>query len=637
MVRNSEINSIRTSLVSSDKVMALLENPKVKNPNLKLLTRAFIEQPMLDDKMADAVNALKGTDGKLTLSEGISKLSYSMPNYKPSQPMTQYDYQEGRVSLASTLLHALIRGGLVEHKTKPVRSDTGKYKTTTTLFMEEDEGKMLMHGIHEKPGVVMQTNLRAKDGGKSLRLTSDQKNFLAEKSSKRLRLVKTPASELREYFHQTEWYIKAREGDLENNTCLKDRVESYIDAILELQKRDVIFLSVWFDTRYRLYYDMILQGINPHGKTFETSQWELADARLTDTQGHNHIIHSMVMIVDGRCSMKHALKVFNPKTYVLELLTGDYSISDAFYNKRLVQAYNDSVSQTPSRFLLAKDATTGGLQHHGIGFKSTKSMISSNVGGNKTPQDAHQDFADAFGLSVRQDAKDLNTPLLHGSSIATIVEILNAKHGTEHTEEYVIKHMIEAYGPEVMNISRIADFGTTLVSNQVSTLMFNTLDGWKAQSTAYIQSAELNVYYLNPEAKSGYGTNRVQRNMPLHVMKDGSFFTGTGSGTKRTIAKVKGLDANMTHVDDAYCLRGVNADMYKHDNFLMHANDMTQAESDYKQRLLNNWDASTYTCKLRDIGVQLGKEALVESFIETLVIGDATREMVETSEHFLSA
>ena len=395
------------------------------------------------------------------------------------------------------------------------------------------------------------------------------------------------------------------------------------------------------DYRTRLYYETAEMLFSPHGKQFETSLYELAYPELINAEGFDALAYSAATLIDGRLPHSTAISRFNATPgYYLEQLRADHGdMGDNLYCSRLAQAIEDYYNQIPSHFLLGEDATNGGLQHGGIGFKSAKMMLSSNVGGSSKQEDSHTDLQTALGLATRDEAKPINTQLLHGQSISVTAKALGM------TTAAAKQYLANAYGNEFFNIEAIADWGTSIVNNENTTLCWTTSDGFKAQSIAYTQSVPLTLYSLSTSAVAGYVQTKVHKDMPLLLDRKGQPIYGnvkddTSFGKSN---KLRGLYANITHSIDATGLRTVmrstfqtptKGGVWKHDNFLVHPNNMSTVRHAYKAALLAEFDHQSYDSAM---------DQIIENFIgtkpprPTLIKGQGTREMIEASHYFLAS
>ena len=660
VITAENINELRVALQGNSKCMEVLGKASTKKIT-KSVNDAFFGTEKLDAKIADAVNAMSGDVLEQT---AIPRLSYKLPRYAYLGKFNDFSIEKGYTVLAKTIIDGLCVLGHLVKREEIVReidkSGRSVYRRKHYVDFGEEKTKDLTRGMFAEPGKLINKFVHVKPGGKAMKLTGRQKDFFKGLSSMKLRLVKLPAERLREYFLQTNWYVNALEKGLEDKILLNNRINKYIAIIEEYQQREGIFLTNWFDSRLRLYYDLTMAGINPHGDSFETHMWELAEPTKINKDGFENLRHSIVVIAtDKRHTEKNTEKLWSNhrEEYLNTIVDADHykhhkdsvegknaivykkgdwkkgGYGEHLYGQRLAQAIVDYESGEPSYFMMGEDATTGGLQHAGIGFRSVKSMKLSNVGGLKTPQDAHGELASTFDLP-RQTAKDINTPLLHGSTIKTISTILTAKTGHVVSEETIQKHISSTYGAEIQNVTNIASWGSQAYDNFNSSLLYTAIDGMKCQSIGYCKSVEMKIYALSLDSKSGYSQTIVYRDMPLFLDKKG--------GAVYDDTKVRGLHANVTHSIDGWVVRQVieslanlgKVGMFKHDKFYTHPNDMRIVRKRYKSSLLVAFDDKPYHRALEEVSLNRKGRTIP---VLPLITGDGTKDMILESEGYLSA
>lgn len=656
----ASIEAIRTAILSNKAAEVALNTKADKD--VKYISDLFLNRKISYQSIASELNKLYADDDLLQVVVGKLAMKLKFPCDKS---FTNYHYTKMQVILASTLVHGLIDSKQIFADIKDTKETIEgkiKWKRETFLTFGSDKLRDPFTGLHKAPGVVLQKTTKVKTGGIAQKLSGSEKLFLSGIASMPLRLVKTDRETMKKYFMQSKWYQQVLSGkSKEEPILLKARVEELLDNVEKAQAMGAVYLSVWLDYRTRVYYDFTLEGINPHGKTFQTSQWEMAYPQIITNPEPYY--YSAVCIVDGRISHQQATIKFlgNRDYYISKLREIKYTkceitgatiedMDENFYNARLADAIEDYENGRLSAFLLSEDATNGGMQNGGIGFKAPEMMKSSNVGALPTQQDSHGILQEKLGLATRDEAKDVHQPLLHGSSLNTIASVL--KCSVKEAREFMIK----AYGEEVLNISKIADWGVNAVDNFNSTLMWKTMDGFRAQSIAYTESVPLTIYALSGANKSGYSKIIIHKDVPCFFDAQGKPVYGSvtdhtkDKNDKTRVdksnggdSKLRGLYANITHSIDGTHNRAViryvrqqqTVGIFKHDNFLVHGNYMEGVRSAYKESLMRAFDYSPYEKAL---------EECVENFkgtnippIPQLHIGEGTKEMIEKSEYFLSA
>ncbi len=617
--------------------------------------KAFMESDIIDARIADAMNA-KSATGVLLEATAIGKIANKMPVYGKIKA-TKYELEKVRLTLTKMILDGLSHIGVLlrDINSKAIYDDQGKagYKTEVTFdFKGSSVDKNITHGIYTVPGVIDTKYINVKAGGKALKISKTQKEYLKRLSSKALRLVRVDEETIKAYYKQSGWYknIKATQGDhgVEDIITTDDRIDYYLKTIKVLQKQDRLYLTNCFDSRLRVYYTLTMLGINPQGDSFETHMWELADAKTINKKGYEDLVWAAVVIAKGRKNKQQAIKYWNNhEDEVRSILLDDTKtkariargtvakeenskdkdvFGELFYNGRLLYAIEDYRTKTPSRFILGFDYTTGGLQHLGAAFKSEKAMKLSNIGGLKTVKDAHGELGKEFGLP-RSIAKSINTPLLHGSSYDSIAKRLHIE-GVEITQEEVRNHCTKTYGNEILNIAKIVDFGDYAYDMNNTTLLFTTPDGEKAQSVCYIKGAILDIVAVTALTVKGTSRCTIVRDMPYYVVE-----TKRGKEQIHENSKRKGLFANITHAIDGWTLRQMDAMLYKHDKFYTHPNDMEQIRETGRRCAAERVNSNYYATAISDIqNMYVGDTELPTP---ELIIGKGTEAMIAKSNNFL--
>ena len=625
------IADVRALIVNNDTVTAFIG--KISDKATRELHEVFVKNEKQDVKIADAFNKSNVAGQNL---EGIviARISYNIPYYGELTFTTPEYYREkAKLSLIKTIINALSTMGYIKKTSKLEREFVdGKpqYKTVVLIDFDGTETiKELTRGIYTEPGMLDGTTVHTKPGAKKLKLSSTQKTYLRNESSKAMSLVDVSADKLRAYYEQTEWYVNAVAKDIEDPILLSERVERYISVIGDLQNQERLYLTQWFDSRLRSYYTCSLLGINPHGDTFETSMWEFADAELISEAGYEELVWASVIIGIGRRNKEQALAYWDKHedAVVAAMMDTDKnSFGEVFYNERMIQSIADYRNGVPSKFMLGIDYTTGGLQHFGTAFRSVKSMKASNIGGLKTVKDAHGIMGQAFGIE-REAAKKINTPLLHGATYKSIAALITEATGVKHDAGQVQCYVGEAYGEEIHNIQTITDWGDMAYDTNNSTLMFTAPDGEKAQSTCYYKSVKMVVQGLEFEGKANYSSCTLHRDMPYILSAKGE--------QVHDEAKNRGFYANVTHAIDGAALRGIDASLRKHDKFYCRPGNMNTIREQGRSSALRNMRRNGYVSAIKEVAEHhKGHNKLP---LPELVVGKGTESMVIESNNFIIA
>lgn len=637
-----DIAEIGTYFTVGKQVQSWMSKSNI-DPNLKLAIEAL--RAYNPDKLLHTLNTLSAERDYFAVMVG--KLSDRLD--VPTLPLRQFDLSLVRIYMAGQILSTMIDLNyvvLTEKLEYVIDENTGKseWKTQQLLSFGKVAKKSTfkVSGISLKPGQVNQKEYKVQAGGKARKLSKVEKELLSLASSFKLRLVDIPLNILETYMKVSPWYLDVLAGRVTMDKIQADElVYEALEKYSRINSLDGFYLSMWMDYRTRLYYDFSEVGINPHGKHFETSLFESAEPyTITDI---NEYLYSAAVIIDGRMPHHEAIDKFNANKdyYMVELrkpLSDTPSVSELgewLYNTRLADAIESYYNGTETHFLLSEDATNGGLQHGGIGFHSTEMMIPANVGGAPEQLDSHGMLQAKLGLTSRDTAKDIHQPLLHGSSMHTLASVLECS--VREAEIFVTK----AYGKSVLNIERIADWGVAVATNNNTSLLWKTRDGFNAQSIAYVETVPLTIKFIADRNSQGWGQLLLHKDMPLLKSVKGELVYGGGSSSNKAkvggTVKNRGLYANVTHSVDATALRDIiratgGKGLWKHDNFLV-PGLMTLVRQTYRQALLAEYDFKAYDAAMVDILSNYNGEAPAKP---TLVYGDATKDSIINSHYYLA-
>lgn len=637
-----DIAEIGTYFTVGKQVQSWMSKSNI-DPNLKLAIEAL--RAYNPDKLLHTLNTLSAERDYFAVMVG--KLSDRLD--VPTLPLRQFDLSLVRIYMAGQILSTMIDLNyvvLTEKLEYVIDENTGKseWKTQQLLSFGKVAKKSTfkVSGISLKPGQVNQKEYKVQAGGKARKLSKVEKELLSLASSFKLRLVDIPLNILETYMKVSPWYLDVLAGRVTMDKIQADElVYEALEKYSRINSLDGFYLSMWMDYRTRLYYDFSEVGINPHGKHFETSLFESAEPyTITDI---NEYLYSAAVIIDGRMPHHEAIDKFNANKdyYMAELrkpLSDTPSVSELgewLYNTRLADAIESYYNGTETHFLLSEDATNGGLQHGGIGFHSTEMMIPANVGGAPEQLDSHGMLQTKLGLTSRDTAKDIHQPLLHGSSMHTLASVLECS--VREAEIFVTK----AYGKSVLNIEKIADWGVAVATNNNTSLLWKTRDGFNAQSIAYVETVPLTIKFIADRNSQGWGQLLLHKDMPLLKSVKGELVYGGGSSSNKAkvggTVKNRGLYANVTHSVDATALRDIiratgGKGLWKHDNFLV-PGLMTLVRQTYRQALLAEYDFKAYDAAMVDILSNYNGEAPAKP---TLVYGDATKDSIINSHYYLA-
>lgn len=613
------------------------------DPNLKLALEAL--RAYNPDKLLHTLNGLSAEQDYYAVIVGKLSDRLDMPAFPTNK---QFDLNLVRIYMAAQIISTMIDLKYISMKEKlqhTIDEETGKsewkLQQLLTFGKEPKYNPFRVSGISMEPGRVNQKEYSVQAGGKARKLSKVEKDLLKLASSFKLRLVDVPLDILETYIKVSPWYLDVLAGRVTMDKIQADElVYEALEKYARLSSLDGFYLPKWMDYRTRLYYDFSEVGINPHGKHFETSLYESAEPyMITEIDEY---LYSAVVIIEGRMPHHEAVEKFNAnKDYYLEQLRQPISdlpsvdeLGEWLYNSRLADAIESYYNGTETHFLLSEDATNGGLQHGGIGFHSKEMMIPSNVGGAPEQLDSHGNLQTQLGLASRDTAKKIHQPLLHGSSMVTLASVLECS--TTEAEAFITK----AYGQSVLNIEKIADWGVAIATNNNTSLLWKTRDGFNAQSIAYVETVPLTIKFIAERNKEGWAQIKLHKDMPLLRAANGELVYGGSGKDKLKVGgsvKNRGLYANITHSIDATALRDViratgGRGLWKHDNFLV-PGLMKLVRTTYRNALLAEYDFKGYEAAMLDIVANYNGNA---PQLPTLTYGDASKDMIINSHYYLA-
>ncbi len=648
-------------------------NKMASVPSVRETFKAFLNSDKLDQKL---VNFYNNIAGEVSTSE-LAGLSKNLPAYNDvmnytfkttndqiGTPLTIDEITRGSSSLGLTLANFLVYtecGHMFEAERSSVNKETGEVETRTYLHVQfntnKDEKNDLMFGINSLPGEVNQKFISTPPGGRPIKVRGAIKSCLADSSRKAVSLIDMPDQFWLTMMENSKWYKQSLAKRMEVGASIKTRVNTYMDVIHNVRDMDRVYLSMKFDYRYRMYNDMNAFFINPQAKDGKYL-WELADAVILDDVAYKHMVHSAVGLSTGkRYSLPKAMQYWNQHEFAVKsaLLKLGESIdfneyvshlAESIYARRLVQAINDYRKSIPSKFILLKDFTTGGLIHHSITFHNEVSAPMCNVSGLATPQNAHDSAAASFGLDglTREVAKNVNMQVLHGASDASATTTINDLTDMGLTSSEFSVKKIGVYGAPIENVLNIVKFGRAMHTKYNPSLLFRTPEGWPTMSVAYVPSdvsnpkmggTMLEFYMFTPDAqklKQGYRKVHAITSMPLSSDKDGNPIKGS---------KTSGLYANITHVKDGHTLREIyrnnNVALSIHDNIGACPNEFDAIESGIVNSFIEDYDARYYERCINDISNNAAKDGQLSVQLPVLYYGKLTKSQLKKAKGFLQA
>ena len=648
---SADIAAVRKHF-SNSRIVEMLNAPKTF-AWFKAIHREFLTNSSLDLELATAFSMFKGED---LLSKRIGEVFGRLPKYAHIGTFSAFELNQAYQALATTIFTGLVETGTIEQKeiTKPFIDALGRRRFRTELNVVYDgvdtHEKDPMFGIHSEAGVLMGKRVKAKPGGIAYKYNSTAKDYLKLVSSQALELVVIPREEFIAFVAQEKWYTTKSANF--HVIAKREMARGYADLYESLQDR-TLYLSMWFDYRYRAYYDFNNPVFGPHSKAGKYFYQATVAELQTEASLHLHIESAVTLALGFRHNVEDALQVWEEasEAIIAELLNteGKY-FGDVLYQRRLVQAIDDIESGEPTKFLLAGDNTNGGLQIFSTEFRETKAREACNVGGLTKPQDSHMPIANAFGVP-REVAKDLGQPVVHAGSYRQVAKQLKEATGTEVTGEEVRAFLVEAFGEAIVNIDAIGNFTRSLYDNYNTSLKFTTMDGLPAQSIGFIEHLELDTYGLSMNAKSLYRKIKVTSDMPLvltnskkEVIYDAGDESNRQLGQKRKAStKMSGSYANVIHSVDGWSMRTIVTPTVKagyvgiqvHDMYLYSGNAHAEIiRPQYRRNLLTIEERQPMTTAIGEMNSNRNGEKLPAP---KLIYGDSTSDAIKASNCMITA
>ncbi len=675
----------------------LLSSFKIVSDKMDILTRTVHTVVLSEDYIVDKQSAichamdkvLNQVDGELLDKALIGRLSYKLPSVVLEGSWNTVDIAMSSKIASAIFIQYLIDTGIVRTR-KELRVETidGKKVFSTYRYILADTeigARELLSGLEAIPHKVKSKGPKVNPGGKKLKYRAVEKELLREMSGWEFKLSNVATEELlMHYYRLGKTYGLVERGSTkvrETKDMIEARYSKYTNIILDLEGT-TFYLSTWEDARRRMYYDLKLQGLNPQGKLFETLLIDIVNPYVISDSGAQDLIHILMVTLEGRMSMSSAQSRFTKNSSEvlarvgkLDLLTAtnQKQLGTRLLLKKLVVAYKQYLAGEPCHYIFGKDLTNSGLGIAANGFRSVKMMKLANYGGLKTPQDSHGATAEAFGLP-RDTVKKVLTALLHGGGYDTMAKDLIAKlregkleayigkygidgadsvFDKDHayiTGEYVSTYIHEVYGEGVDNIGNITAWGRSVVNSTNTTLMWNTPDGYKAQSVAYLESVPLKLYPVSIVNKNSYAVWKVTADLPLvETNSGGSIFSDDymkaigevdkDGNAKKVRAKKSGLYANITHSMDSYLLRSVIryavehnlCGLFKHDDYILPLNSFEAVRDVIRNCMTLVYETDVYSKAVEDIACNHTQAIQVPS----ITLGKGKLSNIKKSENFL--
>jgi hypothetical protein len=534
--------------------------------NQAKLIEAFLVLDTNDKPIAQAMEKVINAKDEIEVHNAIAGLSYSMPNYGISvYPL--YYADKIKIALAAVIMQEYMKAFGAREGQK-VKVFNGKAVSIESYFLQaisvEAVEKNLLAGIHFQTGEMPTKHIKTKPGAPRLKVCKRLKTVAKAVSSMGLRIVSDISKDqvLSELLKGKDYLasLDPKGKKLEHRIAMKARFIQYSELFELMQTKSrlaPLYLSVNFDYRGRMYYDVSLQVLNPQSKLGKF-MYEANTSRKLSALDYKNLAFAAASSV-SRCKLGDGVAIYeaNEASIRAKLLEEDDFLA-LTYNKRLMGAIDAYKAGEKSRFLLLLDYTTGGLIHFSSGYtQEKKSMVLANIVDGEDMQDTHQSIADPIakitGLDIsRKDAKNINQSILAGSTMKSATKKFNAYFGDEVlTEEQLTKVCLEVYGETALVFSEFNNWGKGLLDNDNSSLKWTASDGVKCMSSAYIKGQEVKLYI---PTTSGMKQMSIFRNMPLLIENSSQKPLLVG---KEASAKMYGFLANTTHGEDGTDIRAI--------------------------------------------------------------------------------
>jgi hypothetical protein len=381
-----------------------------------------------------------------------------------------------------------------------------------------------------------------------------------------------------------------------------ERVQKYIGKKFHL--------PVDFEGRGRSKFISTALGLNPHGDSYETAMFELANKRIINDEGGKDLRILIATEMMGRVNPRLNLKGFENNWD-----RGDNwkdNCPNDLYNRKLWKAYDDYINDVPSGLIARVDGTNSGLQFIATQIGDANGCKLSNMYGHKNVYDAYgvvaEDIGSTLGIPLtRNNVKDGFTVTMYGALPATAImaqrnekvpslfDFVKDKMDSsldDKTKQIIVKNAFSdafrRHMPLVVEvISTIIGAYKKSIEGGVLQHSWTLPDGFVAQSVNYEDGVSRTIQYFTEDGKERHMV--VQCKYP--------------NGKSRSVS----LFANLIHSLDGYVVRFITKHLgseilTKHDDFGCHLNDIGRVKMLYANVLAH-----------------LGKEHILEQLLNQAV------------------
>ena len=683
-IDTTKVVAIRKELNNSNRVKKDLDrlkndfNGRLEFELVHSITDGFLSNDYYDKDIAKYLNTMSLDD----IHRHIASLSFVLNSYGSNTPV-MYMLEKAKVSLASTIIFTYKKLFGYKDSKQQYRFDKNGTKHFTHMTykigdkIEEKEVKDRLKGISFQSGLVLTKRVKTKAGLPSMKLPGKFVKLAKKLAKMEFRIVKDidldilfdrvlmDSKEIKsiqngEFLNKNKTY-----SDLEKKVLIDEKLEeasNYYKALISdvqllIEQQDVLglalHLSVHYDYRGRVYYDLINGILDPQTKVGKF-MYEAFTPRILNQIDYETICFC-IMSTLGRIAPKNAVKKFEeyPELNIKklrEVSDGDY-IAEV-YAERLIIGVEDFKSGKPNASFFHKDYTNGGMIHFSIGLtREKKAMKVVNMNDINTVYDPHTIILKSFikhtGLTnvTRKDIKSavsqgITAGIAPSSALKKIVTYFKEEHDFDIiiTEEQYLQIVEDVYGKTGELLHKFNMIGNSLYDNSHSILPFTSRSGFKSASIAFISGQNVKAYYVSSEDDNRKHLSKVSiyRNMPMHYNITGKNSMEPALVGEHAIAKDKGWLANTTHgANDAVSIHGIAESLVEHnipalfihDNIatsgLAHAIVLKRA----KEELMLSYNDSPYISALKQASkgrnlVINENEFILEDVNNKFVLGD---------------
>jgi len=560
---------------------------------------------------------------------------------------TEGQLKRFNILVAELVTSILIDEGLLEVQVEKVTTALG-VRTHKYVTFTKHNVKDVYKGIMDKAGVVLQKDIAGRKPNNA------QKTCLALLSSQAYELHTALSQAVLHKFYtlKPDWNKTHDKNGNEIKWVGAYKRKHYKDMAAEVMELQdcIYYIAHKFDNRLRVGPEANrLEGINLHGKSFETGQHCAANYKDINDQAYRMIEQQLYSARHNRVTVQQAVDNLSSNDYlpvtedIMLAATSQKEMANLHTAKKALKSMQRHAEGKPCGNLFGWDFTFSGGIMAGLLFKSPEFLQSGNLYGEDKVTDAHARFGELFGLSGidRDTVKDMQQPVMHGGHISGLLKVL-ADHGFEMSEAEVKRGLTGVYGECVGNVNIIAEWGQALACSEYATMTWTMPDNMISAHKAYQSGIAVENYVASATSKRGYTHNVQLSNLPYETTNTGKPLYAKemtiGHTNYKVTTHLRGLFADILHSVDAYVLRRVvkavtdqgYTILVKHDNFYIqpaaYPTLIKAAKKVFRELLHSNL--------LHNILTEISERSHKESNVPEIVYGEA-QDLIEESHNFL--